>query len=229
MLFRSREITLKGTSDRIPTLDELLALVDGRVGLCLELKSDFPRRPDERLVARVAEKLAAEPEEERDGAKRILVTSIACDGAPGAVELARALSKIGRAVLIETNVEPGVGGRGPLGISDLVGGRAGFDEVIHSDRLSALHLVPAGRGRAILAEGFDVAIEAFARTYDYVVLLAAPADDHAIRHLVLHAVDGGLARGDDKRHLLRQAAGGGLDQQAFQIAAPVAGVDELRA
>jgi glycerophosphoryl diester phosphodiesterase len=54
-----REITLKGTSDRIPTLDELLALVDGRVGLCLELKSDFPRRPDERLVARVAEKLAA--------------------------------------------------------------------------------------------------------------------------------------------------------------------------
>lgn len=54
-----REIPITGTDDRIPTLDELLALVDGRVGLCLELKSDFPRRPDERLVHRVAERLAA--------------------------------------------------------------------------------------------------------------------------------------------------------------------------
>ena len=54
-----RQIPITGTDDRIPTLDELLALVDGRVGLCLELKSDFPRRPDERLVHRVAERLAA--------------------------------------------------------------------------------------------------------------------------------------------------------------------------
>ncbi len=54
-----REIPIKGTSDRIPTLDDLLRTVDGRVGLCLELKSEFPRRPDDRLVARVAEKLAA--------------------------------------------------------------------------------------------------------------------------------------------------------------------------
>jgi glycerophosphoryl diester phosphodiesterase len=54
-----REIPITGTSDRIPSLDDLLALVDGRVGLCLELKSHFPRRPDDRLVARVAERLAA--------------------------------------------------------------------------------------------------------------------------------------------------------------------------
>jgi glycerophosphoryl diester phosphodiesterase len=54
-----RAIPLKGTTDRIPTLDDLLALVDGRVGLCLELKSEYPRRPDDRLVTRVAERLAA--------------------------------------------------------------------------------------------------------------------------------------------------------------------------
>lgn len=54
-----RAIPLKGTTDRIPTLDDLLALVDGRVGLCLELKSEFPVKPDDRLVERVAAKLAA--------------------------------------------------------------------------------------------------------------------------------------------------------------------------
>ena len=53
-----RAIPMKGTSDRIPSLDDLLALVDGRVGLCLELKSEFPRRQDDRLVRRVAECLA---------------------------------------------------------------------------------------------------------------------------------------------------------------------------
>lgn len=53
-----RAIPLEGTSDRIPTLDEVLAVVDGRVGLCIELKSEFPRRPDDRLVRRVAEVLA---------------------------------------------------------------------------------------------------------------------------------------------------------------------------
>ena len=53
-----RAIPLTRTTDRIPSLDDLLALVDGRVGLCLELKSEFPRRPDERLVRRVAERLA---------------------------------------------------------------------------------------------------------------------------------------------------------------------------
>ncbi len=53
-----RAIPMKGTSDRIPSLDDLLALVDGRVGLCLELKSEFPRRQDDRLVRRVAERLA---------------------------------------------------------------------------------------------------------------------------------------------------------------------------
>ena len=53
-----RAIPMRDTTDRIPTLDDLLALVDGRVGLCLELKSTFPRRPDERLVEQVAARLA---------------------------------------------------------------------------------------------------------------------------------------------------------------------------
>jgi glycerophosphoryl diester phosphodiesterase len=38
----------------VPTLQELLDLVDGRVGLIVELKSEFPRHPDDRLAERVA-------------------------------------------------------------------------------------------------------------------------------------------------------------------------------
>ncbi|TBW34312.1 glycerophosphodiester phosphodiesterase [Siculibacillus lacustris] len=49
-----RATHLKGSDARIPTLEELLDLVAGRVGLCIELKSFFPRRPDDRLSERVA-------------------------------------------------------------------------------------------------------------------------------------------------------------------------------
>lgn len=51
-------LDLVGTLERIPTLGELLATVGGRVGIVVEIKSTFPRRPDERLVRRVAEVLA---------------------------------------------------------------------------------------------------------------------------------------------------------------------------
>jgi glycerophosphoryl diester phosphodiesterase len=51
-----KQIRLKGTEERIPTLSELLALVAGRVPLLLELKSN--RHVDERLVTRVAAELA---------------------------------------------------------------------------------------------------------------------------------------------------------------------------
>ena len=51
-------LDLRGTSDRIPSLPQLLATIDGRVGLVIELKSSFERRIDERLVAGVARALA---------------------------------------------------------------------------------------------------------------------------------------------------------------------------
>jgi glycerophosphoryl diester phosphodiesterase len=53
-----KEIPFRGTTDRIPTLADLLDAVAGRVGLVLELKSEFPRQADDRLAARVAEVLA---------------------------------------------------------------------------------------------------------------------------------------------------------------------------
>ena len=51
-------LDLRGTSGRIPTLPALLDTIAGRVGLVIEIKSAFPRVPDERLVGRVAALLA---------------------------------------------------------------------------------------------------------------------------------------------------------------------------
>ena len=48
-----KQISIRGTDERIPTLQELLDLVAGRTPLVLELKSDW--NGDERLTARVAE------------------------------------------------------------------------------------------------------------------------------------------------------------------------------
>ncbi len=49
-----KALPMRGTDAKVPTLEELLDLVDGRVGLIVEMKSLFPRHADERLVERVA-------------------------------------------------------------------------------------------------------------------------------------------------------------------------------
>jgi glycerophosphoryl diester phosphodiesterase len=51
-----KQISIRSTDERIPTLSELLNLVAGRTPLVLELKSDW--NGDERLVVRVAEALS---------------------------------------------------------------------------------------------------------------------------------------------------------------------------
>jgi glycerophosphoryl diester phosphodiesterase len=48
-----KQVSIHGTNEHIPTLQELLSLVAGRTPLVLELKSDW--NGDERLAARVAE------------------------------------------------------------------------------------------------------------------------------------------------------------------------------
>lgn len=53
-----RALPMRGGGDHIPSLADLLDLVAGRVGLVIELKSDFPRHADDRLVERVAALLA---------------------------------------------------------------------------------------------------------------------------------------------------------------------------
>lgn len=50
------DITVKDTNDKIPTLEELLALVDGKVGLVIELKGK--KAQDEGFVKSIADLLA---------------------------------------------------------------------------------------------------------------------------------------------------------------------------
>lgn len=51
-------VTLRGTSEAIPTLDQLLATVAGRTPLFLELKTEWQRARDPALARRTAEALA---------------------------------------------------------------------------------------------------------------------------------------------------------------------------
>ncbi|MCA1241412.1 glycerophosphodiester phosphodiesterase [Stappia stellulata] len=52
-----RTAMMRGTDDRLWLLDELLELVDGRVGLCIEIKSRFERHPKHAYIAGIAESL----------------------------------------------------------------------------------------------------------------------------------------------------------------------------
>jgi len=52
------QVMMRGTDDRPWTLDALLDLVAGRVGLCIEIKSRFERRPSPAFIEGIARSLA---------------------------------------------------------------------------------------------------------------------------------------------------------------------------
>ena len=52
-----RTIPMRGTDDRLWTLDELLERINGRVGLCVEIKSRFERRPSRAFLEGIARSL----------------------------------------------------------------------------------------------------------------------------------------------------------------------------
>ena len=126
----------------------------------------------------------------RAGAMRILVTGAEAgvDAAASAVALGRAFASDSRVILVETLSDAAVDGQGPLGLSDLLAGRATFGAVIHRDRGSSLHLLPAGRGEMVV-EGCDVVVDALAQTYDYLILLAAPVGEGPNAEMLAPDVD----------------------------------------
>ena len=60
----------------------------------------------------------------------------------------------------------------PPGLFELLTGAATFDQAIHLDRGSRLHLLTCGAQDAVACDGLDVVLEALSQTYDYVILLA---------------------------------------------------------
>ncbi|WP_306028383.1 glycerophosphodiester phosphodiesterase family protein [Stappia sp. MMSF_3263] len=51
-------VMMRGTDDRLWRLDDLLALVAGKVGLCIEIKSRFGRTPERAFIKAIADSLA---------------------------------------------------------------------------------------------------------------------------------------------------------------------------
>ena len=113
------------------------------------------------------------------------------------VGLARRLSEEGRTILVDFNrrspaVEArnlaldsyGPGDAEPLGLTELLAGRASFAEIIHRDSQSRLHVVPVGAlGLDLTAlDAVDMMMKALGETYDYVVMHApAPTDPVTLR------------------------------------------------
>ncbi len=113
------------------------------------------------------------------------------------IGLARRLSGEGRTILVDFNRRSpavqsrnlaldsyGPGDAEPLGLGELLAGRASFAEIIHRDSQSRLHVVPVGE-TAIDEAALDsvgLVLDALGETYDYLVINApGPADPATLR------------------------------------------------
>ena len=99
-----------------------------------------------------------------------------------ALELARALGRDSRAILVD--LDPGVGALNPLvaeshprGLTDVLASRASLREAIHRDRASPLHLMPMGQdGRPDVLRDersrLETVTAALLQTYDFALVEA---------------------------------------------------------
>jgi MinD-like ATPase involved in chromosome partitioning or flagellar assembly len=75
--------------------------------------------------------------------------------------------------------EDAAGGDGALGLADLINGAASFGEVLHRDRSTRLHILPAGRATVDRRQAGEViasALDALSVTYDFVVAAVGTVD-----------------------------------------------------
>ncbi len=113
----------------------------------------------------------------------LLVTGEAAPGALAvALTAARRLSKRGRAALIDVGatqpwltdvLDRGPGNAGAMpGLTDVLDGRAGFDQALYRDLSTSLDILPAGRGE-IDETMLGPVLASLAQTYAYVVVHAS--------------------------------------------------------
>ncbi|HEY5225811.1 MAG TPA: exopolysaccharide transport family protein [Methylovirgula sp.] len=132
--------------------------------------------------------LAAATPQERGA--RIVATATAAsrDAAAALLGFARNLACDGRPIILDLNatdseiialLQPGEGtlpgsAPGVIGLTDLLTGSASFAEVIHRDSQSRLHYIAFGSAAEFNPPELDLALDALAQTYDFIIL-AAPA------------------------------------------------------
>jgi Mrp family chromosome partitioning ATPase len=129
----------------------------------------------------------------KGGAPRALLVAGATaklDATTEAIAIARALAKRERVVLVDltrgpASISGALGLPRTPGLTDLVAGRAGFEDVVRIDDDSALQVISAGNPKLSGAnddenERFARLFEALTQTYDSVVL---HADREAVRQL----------------------------------------------
>lgn len=146
--------------------------------------ADTPAQERETLARSHERQLAALADHVRGLGRGIAIVTAADDNltAPNiAIELARDLGRGGARVLfldfdpVSSRAHaPHVDRRAP-GLADLLFGVATFSEVIHRDRESPIHLIPAGDGvrdaaSLLASERLAIAFGALSQTYDYVIV-----------------------------------------------------------
>lgn len=141
--------------------------------------------------------LAARLAREASGGRgrRILVTGLA--GREETMQVARGLAltvaRRSRAVLIEADADEVTPVDAVPGFTDLVAGEASFAEAIGGEPGSRLHRVATGTlmNEALTGspDGVDVALQAFERTYDWVIVALIGDDSGALTSLFAGRVD----------------------------------------
>lgn len=143
---------------------------------------------DTRLsVATVARRLLDTAEIEYATRVMTVPTDAALDSRETAYPLARELANEARTILLDFR-------RSPLrehreGLSDLLTGDASFEEVIHRDRGSRLHVLEAGEGSVLIGEDLEAIIDALSQTYEFLVLSMPPVADDGITKGLAPAAD----------------------------------------
>lgn len=132
------------------------------------------------------------------GAKPLVVVASPTgdDGSTATVMLARAISELGRSVVLVDMTATGCPTRlmssedGLPGIMDLLVGEAAFGETIHHDRLSNAHIVPQGSAQPQQAsrvlERLTMVLGALSGTYDTVLLEFGASDTASVARILRH-------------------------------------------
>ncbi len=152
--------------------------------------------PQPDSIASLAMMLDPGPERAANRRTLVVATRDALAASGVGLALGRQLAEAGRRVVM-VDIDPedaplsGLAGSAAAGLSDFAAGAVGFGAILHQDPLSAAHLVPAGgMGRPPL-EIVEFAVEALARSYEAVVIVAGrlPAGAEAFDQIATLADD----------------------------------------